>query len=150
MEDTYHSIDFDSPEEMIDYLAKALAEVDSRPLSDEQLAMSWGDYAIRFYESLIIFIQVETQESLLREDIETRQAIEERSRANSLWCKCYSMIVPDGEYGYLHRSVMWPIPYTTFEAAQRVGFNPEAMGDRDRLVIEGVYYTHRNFVTEHR
>lgn len=146
MHEKLEAISFDSPEEMIEYLAKARAEVDARPLSDEQAALSWGDYAIRFYDGLIIFIQVETQESLLKEDRETREAIQQRERANSLWCKCHSFLVPDGEYGYVHRSVLWPIPVTTFDEAQQVGFNVDAMGDRTRLVIEGVYYTHRDFL----
>lgn len=140
-------IAFDSAEEMIEWMATQRAQVDARPLAEEQLGIGWGDYGVRFYEDLIIFAQVETRESLAAEDRETREEIEARFAANSLWCKCYSVITPDGEYGYLHRSVLWPIPATAFASAQKVGFDFLSMSEVARFDVESAWHRHQEFLS---
>lgn len=130
---------FASDDEMIAYMEKQRAEINARPLHEDQLGIGWGDYAVRFYKDLVIFVQVETVDSLAAEDVETRLAIEERFAANSLWCKCFSRIVPQGEYGYLHRSVLWPINARCFSDAWAGEFNLDKMTDMGRFQLEAAY-----------
>lgn len=130
---------FDSKEEMFEWMIQQKAERQARALAPEQQGIGWGDYAVRFWENLVIFCRVETYEELVRtEDTETVAEIERVHREGSLWAFCSSR-VESGEWGYQHRSVLWPISEETYKAAQQAGWVWDTLPDPARYEVEAAF-----------
>lgn len=129
---------FDTTDEMLEWLAEQKAKVQARSLSPRQEGIKYGDHAVRFMEGLTIFVYVEP---LANED---PYVIEEYARKdreeNMLFCKCYSTVVPNGEYGFLHRSVLWPISLDVFEDAAKWMWTPNMMEEPFRFRVEQAFH----------
>lgn len=134
-------IGFDSPEEMLTYMAERdQAVVDAMPdLLEPQLGIGWGCYAIRMHpvsedEMLAIFGYIFTEEEVSRQEIEAGAGIAdgelgyimERLREShdrgyrfGTWA---SVVLPQGEYGDAHLMTLWPITEADYLSAQNNGW----------------------------
>jgi hypothetical protein len=152
-----HIESFDSPEEMSDWLAemnKTRAVVQQRTLAPEQEAITFGSYAVRFWEELVIFCEIPTLEEQAKvEDVEVIDLIREKeAQENMLWVKGYSTVCVDGEFGYNHRSVMWPITKDTFDRARAVSWSIDRLwpaSGEATLEVQSAYFDLRNWTTYH-
>jgi hypothetical protein len=138
---------FDSSEEMFDWMATTRAEVQARTIAPEQAGITYGSYAVRFIDDLIIFNRVPTLEEQSDEHPGVLARIDDRQReANMLWVWGYSKPFPDGELGYSHRSVLWPITTRTFLAAQMVGWDVDRMDQAALMELSSTFRTMAEFV----
>lgn len=152
-----HIESFGSPEEMGDWLAemnKTRAVVQQRALAPEQQAITFGTYAVRFWENLVIFCEVPTLEGIGEmEDSELLDAISAKETSeNTLWVKAYSVDCVEGEFGYNHRSVMWPITKETFDRARALSWSLDRLWPRfgdSMLEIQSAFFDLRNWSIEH-
>ena len=148
---------FDSPEEMSDWIAemnKQRAIVQQRVLAPQQQAITYGTYAVRFWENLAIFCEVPTLQS--QAEVEDAEVIEQikakESEENMLWVKGYSTDCVPGEFGYNHRSVMWPITAETFDTARSVHWSIDRMLTADGpalLEVQSAFFDLRNWSMDH-
>lgn len=149
---------FNTPEELEAWLAeqeKTKAEVQKRPLAPEQEAITFGSHAVRFWDGdLVIFVEVPTleQQSVI-EDAEVIDNVKAKEKQeNTLWIKGYSVDCVDGEFGYNHRSVMWPITKETFDAAWAVQWDLTrllAINGLAHLSVQSAYYDLRGWTLAH-
>lgn len=139
---------FGSKEEMMEWLAEQRESIQQRIISQEQATLTYGSHAVRFWQDLIIFVEVVGIDILRdQEDPEVVAQIEhQHSHEGSLWCKCFSKIEVPGEFGYHHRSVLWPIPPEVFTNARAVHWDPDRMGEWARLDLTSAYYSMRNYL----
>lgn len=152
-----HIESFDSPEEMAAWLAgieKEREQVQQRTLAPEQTALTFGSHAIRFWDGLTIFVEVPTLEEQAK--IEDPEVVDEVRRKeqqeNMLWIKGYSVDCIDGEFGWNHRSVMWPITKDTFDSARSVHWDLDRLwpvSGEATFEIQSAYYDLRNWVDDH-
>lgn len=122
-------VTFDSAEEMLEWVAEQRANVQKRPIAPEQMEVKYGSYAVRFLEELVIFCYVPALEDQ-PEDPEVLDMIDRKQRdENLLWVHAYSVRAANGDLGYTHRSVVWPITARTFGAAREANWDPTKMND---------------------
>lgn len=152
-----HIESFDSPEEMADWLAemqKTKGMVQQRVLAPEQEAITFGSHAIRFWDNLVIFVEVPTleQQSAIEEAEVVDHIKAKESRENTLWIKGYSVDCGDGEYGWDHRSTLWPITEETFNRARAVHWSIDRLwpsAGNAMLEVQSAYYALRNWALDH-
>ena len=101
---------FDSFEEMIEALEKAVEEADAR-VQDWQRSIRVGDYFVRSTPyGFPIYCEVLGE-------------YEEEHLKNFRFCRCYSIVCPDGELGDVHISTAErKITKEEFEEAKRRGW----------------------------
>src|SRR5262245_45060796 len=120
-------VQFGDGEDIVEWMREQQEKVQARPLAREQQGIGYGDHAIRFIDGLLIFYYCPTLAEQ-DEDDEILYDVDYRQRThNSLWVRGYSVITIAGEWGFVHRSTLWPIDAATFEAARLVDWQPEAM-----------------------
>jgi hypothetical protein len=133
------AIGFETTEELVAWMDEQRAEVMSRSIDPNQMQVGYGDHAVRFIDSLIIFLYVPTLAEQ-DEDPSVLDAVDFKQRSeNMLWTDAYSTQVVDGELGYTHRSVVWPISERCFLAAKGVNWQVEQMPDWGIFEIEMAY-----------
>jgi len=140
---------FDSDEEFIAALRESRESVVNRPLAAEQEAIGWGAHAVRFMDSLVVFAYVLDLPTLRAQ--EDREVVDNLALAHNdgfMWCMCYSTRVPDGEYGSLHRSVLWPLTDRTFTACRTAGWDINALPQWVTDSMKFAYDGYRNYVAE--
>lgn len=129
---------FNSLDEMLTWVAQARAAVQARTLHPRQEGIKYGDYALRFLDGLVIFVYAEPPEG------ESEATVAEYARKDRdedmLFCMCYSTVVTRGEYGWLHRSVLWPLSEEVMVRAAVVDWDPTELDDMDRLMIEHCFH----------
>lgn len=149
---------FNSPEEMEQWFAEqreARAGVQQRVLAPEQEALTFGSHAVRFWDGdLVIFVEVPTLEEQAKiEDPEVVDHVKTKERDEGmLWTKSYSVDCVDGEYGWHHRSTLWPISKDTLDRARAVHWSIERLwpaSGEATLEVQSAFYDLRNWVREH-
>lgn len=137
-------IEFGSMEEMVAWVADQRAEVYARELTAEQQAIRYGDYAVRFMDNMVVFAYVEPPVGEIPEVVEHIEAKDREE--NMLFCKVFSTVETEGEYGWLHRSVLWPIPQVHFDIAGGSGWDFEKLPENTKYLVESAYYSIRSTV----
>src|SRR5690349_18046801 len=110
-------------------------EAASAGLAPAQADLTYGSRWIRFWDKLVIFgtvptlMEVGLAEQELGADPDevayTISRVEVNLTENDLlYGTCYSVIEPTGEIGNTHKSSVWPIEDSLFEAARNVTWNP--------------------------
>lgn len=145
-----HIINFDSPEQMQEYLASA-AEQAHNSLHQAQRDITWGDHWVRFVDldsspKIVEFGYVFTERTALIQAMQGDLALDEcadsvlqvqRShRNNYLFGRAFSVLGPDGEIGVTHRAHVWPIEERLFHMAQDADWNIDRLGEVGRVLLE--------------
>lgn len=115
---------------------RVMTEGMNRTLSAEQRTVTFGSYWARFYDvraRIVIFGYVdslaameESERRLGADDAEAtyiRAETERRHHDGFMYGMCYSTIDPTGEWGFTHRSELWPISEELFEKYRAVGWD---------------------------
>lgn len=139
---------FSSTEEMVEWLAANRARAKTE-IGETQAAVTYGDHWCRFYEGLTIYGRVSPREELnqqsrdngVSEDEITYEDEDLAARhPETVFGLCYSTIEPTGEWGFTHRSVLWPISVELFDAARGAGWVTENLIDEPAIEVTEAWF----------
>jgi len=126
--------EFDSMEEMQRFLAEQ-TRLANESLSEEQKAITYGDYWVRTDYEFLIFGYINTLDELdessrrLGADEEEiayeRAMIADAHARGYMYGKAYSVVEPDGEWGSTHRVSMQKVSKQTFDRMRELGWTLE-------------------------
>ena len=126
--------EFDSMEEMQRFLAEQ-TRLANESLSEEQKAITYGDYWVRTDYEFLIFGYINTLDELdessrrLGADEEEiayeRAMIADAHARGYMYGKAYSVVEPDGEWGSTHRVNMQKVSKQTFDRMRELGWTLE-------------------------
>ena len=126
--------EFDSMEEMQRFLAEQ-TRLANESLSEEQRAITYGDYWVRTDYEFLIFGYINTLDELdessrrLGADEEEiayeRAMIADAHARGYMYGKAYSVVEPDGEWGSTHRVSMQKVSKQTFDRMRELGWTLE-------------------------
>ena len=122
-----HVESFDNLDDMFARIQEGVEQAKSRA-TDEQNAITYGDYWVRLWKDLFIFGYIMTEDELYsgsaydnasEEEIAYEKEQAKRTYADGFrFGQAYSIVVPDGELGDTHVSTMQRITKNQFEAAK--------------------------------
>jgi hypothetical protein len=153
---TFQILPFDSFDEAVQYMQTQTEQANTR-LSPEQQALTWGSHWVRVVGDLFIFgwclsheamVEAESQvddyedpDEALAEMAGTIATLEDSHSRGYLFSRCHSIVVPEGEYGDVHRYNAWPISEALFEAARAADWTPADMEPEDQQALAAVVAT---------
>lgn len=124
---------FTSMDEMYAWMRAAREEA-NKGLHPAQRAVTWGSHWVRFHGDLVEFGKVATMGEVATgemdegadpdEAAETLMQIERAHQDGSMWGLAYSVLGPEGTWGFTHQALMWPVEERVFKAAKAVNWVP--------------------------
>lgn len=154
-----HIKNFDSPEEMADYLLRARAQaLDS--LHSAQRDITYGDHWVRFADianGIIEFGYVWKPEQIGAEELRSGSTISEMNDSlahveamaeqglmyGTAYSKAHS---PAGEVGYTHKAHVWPIEEQLFDLAREAFWIIEDLDATGRVLLQIAFACNRAHV----
>jgi hypothetical protein len=147
---------FDNHAEMQAYLIQAQADADAA-MHHAQRAITWGSHWVRFENianRLVIFGRVLDSREFLDSEIEagaTRDEaelalvdntynLEHKNRAFSI---CSSIYCPEGEYGTVHLSALWPVEESLYNAAAEADWNIDRLPTSAKINLQAAFLAYR-------
>lgn len=131
---------------------KANAEAAAASLHPVQQALDLDSYWVQFDFQMgdpeVIFGHVCSAEYLDEQHAKSGDPDAEATRAEMnethlMLGRAASRSFPRGELGYTHRASVWPISEGLFAAAEKVDWNPHALDDGNKALLEIAYQGYR-------
>lgn len=153
--------EFDNLEQMFQFMAEETDKANAA-LADEQKAVTWGSYWVRFYDlpaRILIFGHIPTwgefvagERSHYPATMNTEETSEfeytvARMRENHdrgyMFGSAYSILEPRGELGDTHRGNLWPISQDLFDHAEDRAWVMDDFDVRFKVELQGVWESFR-------
>jgi len=130
-------------------------------ICDRQKAITFGSYWVRFHvmpPGIVIVIagRVTTIEDFKTVEIEaggseeeleeTLPQLQSRHDDGYMFGRAYSVLEPEGEYGSTHRSVMWPIDKSLYDALKANSWDFTNLDDWEAAHLEDAYQSYRSWM----
>lgn len=147
-----HIETFETHDEMLEAVERnRKAALDG--LHPAQASLDLGSHWVRFVDlganpPIVEFGRVATETEIYNEaegtdTTESIAAERTRLRETGLMYGLACSLLGE-EWGYTHKSMVWPINVTLFGAAEAAGWRIDKLDDAGRLLLEHAYQSHRN------
>lgn len=148
-------IQFKNQAEMQAYLIQAQADADAA-IHPAQRAVTFGDHWAQFVDianRIVVFGHTLTLTEVKFTEMyagatlaEAKAAVRETNEAmanNFLYGRAYSILCPEGEYGNTHKSVVWPIEESLYNAAHEVNWNIDLLPTSAKINLQAAFTAYR-------
>lgn len=136
---------FNSMEEMLEQIQKN-RDAAMAGLHPAQAALTNGSCWVSFVAPVVIFGKVIDEDELVKEEMDAGAGKQEAREIAAqtqmnlvehglMYGKCYSSWVPDGEWGSTHKINAWPIEPDVYEAAEKVGWEPDLLPTSAKVLL---------------
>lgn len=148
-------IQFNNAAEMRAYLIQAQADADTA-IHPAQRAITFGDHWAQFLDianRIVIFGKTLTLTEVKFTEMyagatlaEAKQAVAATNEAmerNYLYGRAYSALLTEGEYGQTHKSVVWPIEESLYNAAAEANWNIDLLPTSAKINLQAAFTAYR-------
>lgn len=148
-------IHFNNMAEMQAYLLRAQADA-AQNMHPAQSALTWGSHWARFVNianRVVEFGRIYTQDEVVELEISAGATRIEAMRAlqecgvgmekGYLYGHAASFLYPEGESGYTHKSVVWPIEESTYNAAAEARWQIDQMPVSQKINLQIAFIAYK-------